>query len=426
MNVEQKLPRAGRGVERPAWLPEPRPPHLVLDEVGGAVGYVLWLLLNDCGLWIAAEARAGLFAADGRDWACDTWPAELEDAFSLLRAASAAPELARAADLARAAAAVWTWAEREQRAETALQFAELAARLEPDDSARATTAGRLARRRGLRARAAVWFSRGVRLARLRGNEIAFATAHLGWGVLEHNLGSFLHAEAHFSKAYRAAMRAGRRSLAGSAKHNLFGVAINSRRHDDAWAHAQDAVRLYPVHHPRFPLFAHDMAFLLNAQRNFSSALPLLERIAPMVGTAPERILVFATMARAAGAVRDRLRYERALAEILRLADDGSELAASSLYHAAEGARCFEQWARSAELARRALELARKWENKKTVVALAAELLDALSRREAGDDDVVPAEGGEVDQMVALLLKRLARHTAPPDRRAVPPEQFPVY
>jgi tetratricopeptide (TPR) repeat protein len=426
MNGKPKPTRIGRGVERPAWLPEPRSSHLVLDEVGGTVGYVLWLLLNDCGLWIAAEQRAQLFAPGGREWADGEWPAELVDAFSMLRAASAAPELARAPDLASAAAFVWEWAERQGHMETALQFAELAARLEPESSTRAGTAGRLSRRRGgLYPRATRWYTRSVRLARLQNDEIAFATAHLGWGLLEFYTGNLLHAEAHFTKGYRRSMRAGRHSLAGSAKHNLLAVAITSAQYEEALAHAGDAARLYAPHHPRFPLFVHDTAFLLNSLGYYSSALLLLDKVVPLVENAPERILVYATTARAAGAVRDRVRYERAAAEVLRLARAGSEMAASSIYHVAEGARCFEQWDRATELGREALRGAKEWGNR-SVVTLATMLLDSLSRRELGDVDIVPPEGGEIDKVVALLLARLRRHTAPRDRRAVSPEKFAIY
>lgn len=426
MNVKPLHIRAGRGIERPTWLPEPRPAHLVLDEVGGAAGYVLWLLLNDCDLWLAAEHRSHLFAPGGRDWAEDGWPAELVDAFAVLRAAAAAPELARAPDLAQAAAAVWEWAEGRGHLETALQFAELAARLEPESSARAGTAGRLCRRHGgLYARAAGWFQRAVRLARLRGDEIAFATARLGWGILEFNQGRYLHAESHFISAFRRSMRVGRRSTAGLARHCLLGVAIANGRYDVAMREAAEAVRLYAAHHPRFPVLAHDVAFAIAAQGCYSSAIPVLVKTLPLVGAARERILVLASLARAAGAARDRVRFERAAAEVLRMAESGAEMSDSSVYQVAQGARAFEQWDRAAALARQARDLAERSGNG-YILGAAATLLGEIDARTAGDVDVVPEEGGEVDRLVALLLARLQKHTAPPDGRAVPVEKFPVY
>lgn len=425
MNPKSRQSRAERRTQRPTWLPEPRPPHLVLDEVGGTAGYVLWMLLNDCGLWIGAAARAELFEPGGRDWAREGWPAELVDAFSVLRAASAAPELARAPDLAGAAASVWEWAEREGHHETGVQFAELAARLEPGSPARAVPAGRLCRRRGLRVRAAQWFQRATRLARLRNDEIGFATALLGWSVLELNQGNYLQAEAHLTRAYRASMRAGRRSLAGAAKHDLFALAATSGRCDEALVHLRDAARLYATHHPRLPMFAHDAAFLLNRLGHFSGALRVMERVMPLVQQVPERILGCATVARAAGAVRDRARFEAAAGEVLALSAADSEMVASSLAHVGQGARCFGEWDRAAGLAREALRRAEAWDDK-TAAALAAELLRAVEAREPGDVEAVPPAGAEVEQIVAALLRRLERHTAPRDRRAVPPEKFPVY
>lgn len=426
MNVNPTKNRAGRGIERPSRLPEPRPPHLVLDEVGGAAGYVLWLLLNDCALWVAAEHRAQIFAPGGRDWAQAEWPAELVDAFAVLRAASAAPELARAPDLAGAAAAVWEWAEKQGYLETALQFAELAARLDPDSSARSGTAGRLCRRRGgLHARATGWFQRASRLARLRNDEIAFATARLGWGILEFNQGRYLHAEAHFSVAFRRSMRVGRRSTAGLARHCLLGVAIASGRYDVAMREAREAVRLYAAHHPRFPVLAHDVAFAIAAQGYYSSALPVLVKTLPLMGVSRERILVLASLARAAGAARDRVRFERAAAEVLRMAENGAEMSDSSVYQVAQGARSFEQWERADALARRAHALAGQSGNG-YILGAAGELIAEVAARAAGDVDLIPDEGGDVDRLVELLLARLGKHTAPPDGRAVPVEKFPVY
>lgn len=221
------------------------------------------------------------------------------------------------------------------------------------------------------------------------------------------------------------MRAGRRSLAAAAKHNLLGVAVTTGRLQDAWVHAWDAARMYAVHHPRFPLFAHDVAFLLAAEGYFSSAMLVLEKVAPYVERLRERILVAAAIARAAGAVRDRLRFERAAGEVVSLAARDSEFAPGCLYYVAEGARCFEQWERSEQLATQARALAEARGDIATL-RLTTALLDALGRREPGAADIIPPLGGDVDQIVAILLKRLQKHTAPRDRRAVPPEKFPVY
>ncbi|HEU0013869.1 MAG TPA: hypothetical protein VFQ45_09300, partial [Longimicrobium sp.] len=168
-----------------------------------------------------------------------------------------------------------------------------------------------------------------------------------------------------------------------------------------------------------------IAFLIHTLGHYSSALPVLEKVLPLVPFQRERILVLASTARAAGAVRDRLRFERTAAAVVELAAEDSEMSAGALYHVAQGARSFEQWERAAELAARARRSAAARGNQ-TVAALAGALLSELQRREGGDEDRIPPEGGEVDRMVALVLKRLQKHTAPRDRRAVPPERFPTY
>ncbi|HEX8320627.1 hypothetical protein [Longimicrobium sp.] len=267
--------------------------------------------------------------------------------------------------------------------------------------------------------------RAIRLARLADNEVALATAHLGWGMLYFNQGDYLHAEVHFTRGYRCAMRAGFHGLAGSATHDILVVSISSGRYDDAMPQATAAAKLYTADHPRFPLLAHDVAFLLSRLGYYSSALPVLEKCLPFVEGTRERILVLATLARAAGAVRDRLRFERAAAEVVRLAAHSEEMSDMSLYHVAQGARGFEMWERARELGGRAAAIATRSGNKYILQAAPA-LLNSIENREPGDEDVVPPEGGEIDALVAKLLKRLQKHTAPHDGRAVPVEKFPKY
>jgi tetratricopeptide (TPR) repeat protein len=307
----------------------------------------------------------------------------------------------------------------------ALQFAEVGARAHPNDPLCCYAAGRLCRRAGEFERAKRWLSRAIRLARRANDDIAFAHAHRGYGFTLADMGRFDEAEPHFWKCVRVAKRRGRRSLAGSGYHDLFMTAVHLERWSDALEYAQNAVALYKLGHPRFPLLAHDVAFFWCRRGYHSSALPVFEKVLPLVERQRERILVLASLARSAAVVRDNIRFQRAATAVLVLAAADSEMSASSLYHVAEGARCFHDWVRAEELAQQALTAARQRGNG-TVVQLAEQLLDSLRSRLPGDTDTVPEEGGIVDATRELLLKKLMRQP-PTGRGEYPalPEQYPT-
>lgn len=312
-----------------------------------------------------------------------------------------------------------------------MQLAEAAARVEPEVSARSYTAGRLCRRMGDHARSALWYNRALRLARRarkerrRETEVDYANARLGLGNLELDLGRFEQAEAHYWKAVRAAMRIKRKSLAAAAHHNLLLLMIDLDRMPKAVEHAQRAVRLYPSGHPRFPFLAHDVAFLWLRQGYFSSAFLILEKLLPWVERKRDRIGVLASIARCAAAVKDHIRYERASAEVIAIAAVDDEMADSSLYHVAEGARSFWEWERAEQLARRALQLAEQRKNSPLAVLIHSLLADIATCRR-GDVDRVPTESDEIETMTFAVLNKLRKQPAPGGcTGAVPPERFPT-
>ncbi|HEX2093367.1 MAG TPA: hypothetical protein VHG28_13260 [Longimicrobiaceae bacterium] len=433
---------APRGHKRFSTIPplprDPRPELALLQDHAGPLGFVLWRAVSDVLLWCACppEIRRGLLhpptesSPDTLAYAALEAP-EIVEPLRVLRSVSDTPDLAEAGVVAEACAEIALWAEVRGMIETAVQFAEAAARAEPDSSARAYTAGRLSRRIGDHPRSATFFRRAIRLARraqserIKYSEVDFANAHLGYGNLLVDLGHSNAAEPHYWKVIRAAARSGRTSLAGAAHHNLLMVTVRMARWGEALEHAKQAVRYYKNGHPRFPLLAFDVAFMWSWRGYFSSALPVFEKILPFVEHQRERILVLASLARSAAAVRDHIRYVRASNEVLRLAAQDTEMAASSLYHVAEGARSFQQWDRAEELATRALDIA--WQRRDAdIVKLAERLLIALKANEPGDVDVVPEEGGIVDATREMILRRLQKQPAPDESsRAVRPEQYPT-
>lgn len=410
----------------------------LLQDHTGPLGFLLWRTISDILLWIRcpADLRGELFRparenqSEGLAFAALAAP-EIRDPLRALLTVASFPELAKSDAVADACTAVALWAEAQEMKETAVQFAEAAARSEPDISARAYTAGRLCRRLGDHQRSAVWFRRAMRLARraqsegVKFSEVDFANANRGYGFLLADLGRFNEAEPHFWKSAKAALRAGRKSLAGAAYHDLLLVAVHLERWTEALEHAQQAVELYKDGHPRFPLLGFDIAYMWSARGYYSSALPIFEKILPWVEHQRERILVLASVARSAAAVRDHIRYSRTAREVLALAAVDTEMAASSLYHIAEGARCFQDWKQAQLLATRAFDLATARKNA-TVVELAGHLLNCLERRQPGDVDVVPEQDDIVDVTREIFLRKLRKQPAPEFLSgAVPPEQYPT-
>jgi tetratricopeptide (TPR) repeat protein len=276
----------------------------------------------------------------------------------------------------------------------------------------------------------MWYWRAARLARrahklgVKGSELDFANAHLGLGNLELDRGFYEQAERHYGKAIQAALRVGRKSLAGAGYHNLLALKIATKNFGEAQKYAREAASHYPADHPRIPILAHDTAFLWFWQGYFSSALLILEKVLPWVDRQRERIIVLASLARCAAAVKDHIRYERAAADVLAMAAENDELADSSLYHIAEGARSFWEWDKAEKYTSRALKLAQERDNA-AIAALAESLLDAIRAHKLGDVDTIPAADSETDTITTLILRKLQKQPAPAENsRAVPPEYYP--
>ena len=409
-----------------------RPELLILAESGGSLGLALWRVAADAFLWGGAksEDRGELFAAVDPDEArliasAVTEGPELASAIRTIRTVREQPRQADADAVADASSVIVVWAEARDRKETALLFAELAALLQPASAARAFTAGRLSRRLGESQRAGIWYWRSARLARRANSNIDRANARLGLANLAHDLGKYPAAEAHLWKALRAALRNGRKSLAAAAYHNLIAVAYDTGRPTEALQFLKTAADYYQPDHPRFPVLAYDAGFYLLRERYFSSALLVFEKVLPWVEGQRVSILVLSACARAAAAVRDHIRFQRMSTAVLKLTAMDDEDSANALYQVAEGARSFLDWERAHELAVQALELARRREDAATISSAEA-LVAEIASRTPGDIDQVPPEGHPVDEITQMILKKLARRSAPPaGGGAVPPEQYPT-
>lgn len=406
----------------------------MLEEHGGPLGYVLWRVASDVLLWsTSAEAeRANLFQFragphDSGDITAEyeeLTDADLHDALLVLWDVHHRPESVDRSRISDSCSRVCAWSEGSGRKLTAIQFAELAARLLPDSSVHSFTAARLCRRNGEHQRASIWYRRALRLGRLAKNQIDIANARLGMGNLESDLGNVAAAEQHFWQAARAALRNGRRSLAAAAFHNLIGVTYDAGRKSDALSHLRRAAECYRPDHPRFAAFAYDAGFFLMREGYFSSALLLFETVLPQVEGQRVSILVRSALARSAAAVRDNIRYTRQVQAVMPMVAVDDEDAANALYQIAEGARSFQDWESAEALATQALALATKRNDARTA-RHARGLLEAISLRLPGDSDRVPPEDDPVDAVTRDVLRKLKKTAPLGERGAVPPERYPT-
>jgi tetratricopeptide (TPR) repeat protein len=421
--VSRPAPSAGsggrqptRGKRRRRGVPAPplweRPVTAALDGRTDVLSLLVWQMCRDVRLWALTgpDERSGLFdtgaASVLAQWASreDCGEAPAEPLRALLGVVSS-PAGARVAEVARACEALREWAVSVGRPEAALQFAEAAAFAQPESSARAREAAKISRDLADHGRAALWFRRAAALAWQAGSDTELARARLGLGVLAHNLGKLAEAAEHCGKARRAALRNGNVSLAAQAHHELFLLHITARNHGQALTDATEAARLYPTKDARLPAFAFDLGFFWTVSGYYSSAATLFTKVGHYF-TAPEpRTLYLAVYARAAAAVRDRLRFERLKAEACALAVPGTESEAVAMFHLAEGARAFERWTDAHELACAAQNLARARANE-PLAERAAELLAAVDLRSLGAEDVVPLAGSAPDLLTSTVITKL--------------------
>ncbi|SOD02082.1 hypothetical protein SAMN05216486_10241 [bacterium JGI 053] len=394
----------------------------LLGELPGAPGVLLWGALRDFMLWVETPAgtRAGLFGPGAgelrrRELAAHAPAQELWAPLLTLAQMADAPERADAGRMVYAVRTIARWAERAGAPATRLAFTRAAALALPQEAGLALEAGRLARDLVHHAEAESWFRRGIRLARGRDWE-SYAWGFIGLGVLYIRVGNFPAGRAVVGRALRAAQKRRLPGIAGSAHHHLFTICVEAGRMEEAYDHAQAAVRSYGDGHPRLPDLAHDLGCFWAEQGRFARALPIFEASLPYLTDLPNRLLGFSNFARAAAGARDRARYERARAEAVRLAALPlcAKVAAESLLVLAQGDASLGEWARAEDAARQALEIAERRGEARTQMGAEA-LLEAARNEHAlqGARKLAETPGLAVqaEALAGVVRASLARHAA---------------
>jgi tetratricopeptide (TPR) repeat protein len=209
------------------------------------------------------------------------------------------------------------------------------------------------------ARAETWFHQAIIVARRNGDRKARALAFIGLGNLHLQRGNFPAARRVLTTALKTARRSGLHEIEGMASHDLFVIADDGGRVQEAEIHAANALRSYGARHPRLPNLANDVAYFWMNQGQFSRALPVFRAVLPHIHQRRERLLTLSSIARAAGALSDESEFDRAWSRAWEIIEANSteEGAAQALVLLAQGAADLRDRERMERAASRALQAA---------------------------------------------------------------------
>jgi tetratricopeptide (TPR) repeat protein len=378
----------------------------LLDEVTGEKGLLLWQSLRDALLWAEAPEgdRASLFAADAERvrmamLMAAAPAAELEEPLAAFARMVGEPNATSEEMVSLACRRVAQWADEQGLLTTALSFAQAAATVTPGDASAAFAVGQLARRRAEHARAETWFRRAIALARQIGDWPTYSRSFLGLGRLYMQRGKLPVARKFLIRSIRAAQRNSLHTLEGKGLHDLFGVAVEADRPEEAQELARAAYTAYGPENAELPRLAQDVAYWWITQGHFARAVPVLRSVLPHLPRPSDRLMVFGNLARAAGGMNDREAFRDAWDTCHDLLYNSSvdERAAQGLLDLAHGAASLGLWDKAETAAREALDTGVRRNEAK--IRLSAEaLMDSVRHHRAVETRKrVPAsqEGSEV-------------------------------
>lgn len=362
----------------------------VLDEMREPLGVLLFQVARDVYLWgiTPPEQRAGLFepgaeerlAAALREADADF---QLESALLELVRMVGAPSVAEEEQVALACQHVAHWADLHGHLATAIAYAQGAAVVLPADAAASYAVGRLARRRAEYARAETWYRRAVALGRQSGDWGSYSMAFSGLGTLYMQRGNLPMARRFHLRALRSARRHSMRALHGSALHDLFVLAAQTRQPDEAERMARQAFEMYGPDHPRLVFLAADVAYFWMERGRFAPALTVFQSLVHHLQRQEDRVFALANMARAAAGAGRRRLFEQAWDEVWDRVSRAQYLenAATVMMELAHGAAMLGEYDRAERAAERAVAVAR--ERGEAKVLLRAESVLDQARRGRG-------------------------------------------
>lgn len=381
----------------------------ILEEVTyPAVGLLLWQRFSDVLEWVRAPAsdRASLF---------DSHP----DYLAFLDGAAHSTEIPRvllaigealrtgssrsAREMAHLCQAVGDWASREGFVQTAAMYYLLAAHAAPTNPVLNFAAARAERICARYHRAEQWFQRAIGLARRAGDDDTYASAYLGWGLLEEQRGDHAAARVRYTRALRAARRGKLLPLAAAAHHNMIPLAAQSNDFAKGQNHIVSAYNLYGETATAIRLAADAAAFWASFGY-FALAKPVYSAVRERISEFSDQVQVLANIGRAAAAVGNVDEYASIYDELTALASSGRHFPARAWVDLAEGARTLGQTRNALDLAGRALEAAEP-RGEQATLAAARRVLAAVQSAAAVDRNQSAPE--PLRQFAAKLIRRVS-------------------
>jgi tetratricopeptide (TPR) repeat protein len=361
---------------------------VVLEEIGGDLGMLLWRTARSARLWASlpeGERSRAFGEGAGRARAEEIAAAGIPPALAgpLAKAAAILQPRARSASVAAAFRELSDWALGRGALGSALELMQAAALVAGDDAELAHEVARLARMRCEYQRAETWYRQAISRARRTAAWHDFSRSYIGLGIVFVLRGSFPQARRSLLRGLRAARRFSMRPLVAAAYHELAVLGIQSDRSPDAIRYARLAVQAYGTGNARLPALAHDVGVFLLTSGYFAPALRIFQAVPAEFGRPVDRLARAAATARAAAALGDRETFESAWEATETLLQDPltSSGAAMALVTLARAAGSMGELERGAAPAAQAIRLAEA-RGEMQLRFVAESVLDSLRSHEA--------------------------------------------
>ncbi|HVG45566.1 MAG TPA: tetratricopeptide repeat protein [Longimicrobium sp.] len=387
----------------------------ILREVPGETGVLLWQAYRNVMFWATAEPtdRGTLFSPAaaqrrlGELLAADL-PAAIVDALVAVGRMLGAPDTTSGDSIAEACRTISDWADEHEYSATALAFTQAAALAAPRNAGLALAVGKLARARNELPRAETWYRHAIMIARQIGDWSVYGRAYLSLGNMARTRGNFPAAHRMHIKALRSGKRKGLGPIVGESSHELFVVATEMGRAEQAEHYARQAFRAYGAEHELLPALAHDIAYYWMEQGYFARALPVLVALEPLFPDFKQKLLLRANVIRAAGAAGDRDLFRKMWNETMKLTREPEALpvVANSLLEMARGAASLGEWDRAEQVAERAVAVASERSEAATLVR--AESLLGSIRSGRSVEKAIAARAGRTSDQADALANEMVR------------------